>query len=81
MIKGLFSDADQIAADKLGRAKRQEQCCHAAHCEHFPERQILSADTVIAHWRPSEPSRRSRTLTVSDRSQILTRDPADNQYP
>jgi hypothetical protein len=34
----------------------------------FSRGQILSADIVIANWTAHEPSRRFRTLTVSDLS-------------
>jgi hypothetical protein len=26
----------KVPSCELGRAQRQEQCCHAAHCEHYP---------------------------------------------
>jgi hypothetical protein len=63
----------------LAGAKRQKQCCRAAHCEHYPRGQVLTADAVITHSTPvNHPA-----IPYADRLrplQILARDPAGNQY-
>jgi hypothetical protein len=70
----------KLRRTKLGRAKRQERCSQAAHCEHSPRTHPVRR----RRERPGEAQRAIPPISHADRFrflQILARDPAGNQYP
>jgi hypothetical protein len=81
LIFASVSRANQIAARKLGPAKRKEQCCQTAHPEAYLQARSSVLDTTIAYLRscqsPEHPTLSSPPSASDPHPQI---EPAINTH-